>query len=388
MTEANEPMMTPPHPYLIDCIVGARPNFVKIAPIMRALKARKEFTPRLIHTGQHYDVAMNAVFFKELGIPDPDINLEIGSGTGTEQTARIMLALEPVLLARRPSLLLVVGDVNSTVASALVASKLRIPVVHVEAGLRSNDHSMPEEINRLVTDRLSDMLFVTERAGIDNLAREGVAPERVCFVGNVMIDTLYSCLDRAIPARETLIGLAGEEEGEAALTRGFALVTLHRPSNVDDPAKLEQILTALANIARDIPLVFPMHPRTRTMIANARLEPLLDAASIYTSPPLSYLQTLGLMRDARLVITDSGGMQEETTGLGVPCLTFRDNTERPATVEDGTNVLVGTSPIALLAAVADALANGGKKGRIPPLWDGKASVRIAERIAQFLDNGR
>jgi UDP-N-acetylglucosamine 2-epimerase (non-hydrolysing) len=369
----------------IDCIVGARPNFVKIAPIMRAFCARDDLSARLIHTGQHYDVAMNAVFFEELGIPDPDINLEVGSGTGTEQTARIMLSLEPVLLANRPDLLLVVGDVNSTLAAALVASKLLIPLAHVEAGLRSYDRSMPEEINRLVTDRLSDLLFTTERSAIDNLVKEGIEPRRITFVGNVMIDTLYACLSRAVPAAVTLSEIETTPELAAdALEHGFAFVTLHRPSNVDDPAKLEQILTALARIARHIPLVFPMHPRTSAMIASGGLDPLLRAARVIVVPPLSYLRAIGLMREARLAITDSGGVQEETTALGVPCLTVRENTERPATVDQGTNTLVGSSPEALVAAAEDALVNGSKKGRVPALWDGRAAERITEEIMDYL----
>ncbi len=377
--------MSVSHPRLVDCIVGARPNFVKIAPVLRALAVQEGLASGLIHTGQHYDVAMNAVFFEELGIPEPDINLGIGSGTGTEQTARMMLALEPVLLSRQPSLLVVVGDVNSTLAAALVATKLQIPVAHVEAGLRSNDRSMPEEINRIVTDHLSDLLFATERSGIDNLIREGVDPGRITLAGNVMIDTLRACLERAVPAEKTLMAIAHDAgQAAAALARGFAFVTLHRPSNVDDTGKLKEIIAALAAIAREVPLIFPLHPRTRAMIANAGLEPILRNAPIIKTPPLSYLQVIGLMREARLVITDSGGVQDETTGLGVPCLTFRDNTERPVTVEEGTNTLVGTSPDALIAAVADILANGGKRGRIPALWDGKAALRIAARISAFL----
>ncbi len=369
---------------MIDCIVGARPNFVKIAPIMRAVRARDGLSARLIHTGQHYDVAMNAVFFDELGIPHPDINLEVGSGTGTEQTARIMLGLEPVLLAHRPDLLLVVGDVNSTVAAALVAAKLQIPLAHVEAGLRSNDRTMPEEINRLVTDRLSDLLFTTERSAIDNLVREGIEPRRITFVGNVMIDTLHACLPRAVPAMTTLIEQGAGADFLAAVRNGYGFVTLHRPSNVDDPSQLRALLGALAEIARDIPLVFAMHPRTKAVIARNGLSEQLAGARILATPPLSYLRAIGLLREARFAITDSGGVQEETTALGVPCLTVRENTERPITIEQGTNTLVGTSPETLVAAAEDILANGGKKGRIPALWDGKAAERIAEEIEAFL----
>jgi UDP-N-acetylglucosamine 2-epimerase (non-hydrolysing) len=369
----------------IDCIVGARPNFVKIAPIMRALGSRDGIATRLIHTGQHYDLTMNAVFFVELAIPTPNINLEVGSGTNTEQTARIMTAIEPVFLQSRPDLVLVVGDVNSTLAATLVAAKLNIPIAHVEAGLRSFDRTMPEEINRLVTDRLADLLLITERSAIDNLVREGVEPERVHFVGNVMIDTLFFCLDRAVPAEATFSEM-GASPGliAAAEERGFGFVTLHRPSNVDDPATLKGLIEALVRISRDLSLVFPLHPRTKAVILAAGLQSLLDEASILVTPPLSYLRALGLMRDAKLAITDSGGVQEETTALGVPCLTVRENTERPITIEQGTNTLVGSTPNALIAAVDDILKTGGKKGRIPELWDGKSAVRIADEIAAFL----
>ncbi len=373
-------------PRHVDCIVGARPNFVKIAPIIRALREQDGLVVRLIHTGQHYDITMNAVFFEELDIPGADINLEVGSGTGTEQTARIMLGLEPVLVARRPDLVLVVGDVNSTLAAALVAAKLNIPIAHVEAGLRSFDRTMPEEINRLVTDRLADLLFVTERRGIDNLIKEGLHPERVKFVGNVMIDTVYACLDRAVPAPKTLAEVGANADFiNAAMETGFGFVTLHRPSNVDDPVKLKLLVEALVEVARKIRLVFPLHPRTRAKIVNAGLDRLHSESGIVTTSPLSYLRALGLMREAKLAITDSGGVQEETTALGVPCLTVRDNTERPATLEEGTNLLVGTSPAALMPAVEDIIATGGKTGRIPALWDGKAAIRIAQHVRAFLN---
>jgi UDP-N-acetylglucosamine 2-epimerase (non-hydrolysing) len=369
----------------VDCIVGARPNFVKIAPIMRALHERKGLAPRLIHTGQHYDLAMNDIFFRELGIPNADINLEVGSGTGTEQTARIMLGLEPVFLARRPDLVLVVGDVNSTMAAALVATKLNISVAHVEAGLRSFDRTMPEEINRIVTDGLSDLFFVTERSGIDNLVKEGVDSKRVKLVGNVMIDTMHACLNRAVRARKTLSDFGADANFiTRAMENGFGFITLHRPSNVDDPIKLKSLLEALIDISRKLSLVFPLHPRTRSMIANAGLDHLLAEATMITTSPLSYLRALGLIREAKLAITDSGGVQEETTALGVPCLTVRENTERPITVEEGTNMLVGTSSPTLIAAVEDILVSGGKKGRVPVLWDGKAAIRIAEDIDEFL----
>jgi UDP-N-acetylglucosamine 2-epimerase (non-hydrolysing) len=380
--------MTKSPPYRVDCIVGARPNFVKIAPIIRALSKRDDIVGRLIHTGQHYDVAMNAVFFEELDIPAPDINLEIGSGTGTEQTARVMLGLEPVLSERRPDVLLVVGDVNSTVAAALVAARHQIPLAHVEAGLRSGDRTMPEEINRLVTDRLSDILFTTECAAIDNLIREGVNPARVSFVGNVMIDSLRACLERAVPAGDTIEWLTPSPSVmRRTREKGFVLVTLHRPANVDDPENLKALLGALVEISREVPLVFPMHPRTHAMVTRLGLDAIMRDTNIIVAPPLSYLRAIGLMREARFVITDSGGVQEETTALGTPCLTVRENTERPITITQGTNVLVGTSSIALVAAARDVLANGGKKGRIPELWDGYAAERIIKVIVAYMRAG-
>ncbi len=369
----------------VDCIVGARPNFMKIAPILRAFEAADAFSVRLIHTGQHYDEAMNAVFFEELGIPEPDINLGAGSGTHTEQTARIMLGLEPVLVEDRPDLLLVVGDVNSTVAAALVASKLLIPLAHVEAGLRSNDRTMPEEINRLVTDRLSSLLLTTERDAIGQLVREGVAEDSIHFAGNVMIDALYANLSRAQPARETIARLTGSGEFLKQSRSGFGFVTLHRPSNVDDPVKLAGLLGALSELARQLPLVFAMHPRTRDRIDKAQLWDRLDQRCVLVTPPLTYLEMIGLMKEARLAVTDSGGVQEETTALGVPCLTVRDNTERPITISEGTNTLVGSSPPALLAAAYKELKTSGKRGRIPELWDGRAAERIVTHVTDFIE---
>jgi UDP-N-acetylglucosamine 2-epimerase (non-hydrolysing) len=362
----------------IDCIVGARPNFVKIAPIARAL----DFADiRLVHTGQHYDVAMNSVFFEELGIPDPDINLEVGSDSNTSQTARIMMGLETVFTENRPDMVLVVGDVNSTMAAALVAAKLTIPVTHVEAGLRSNDRTMPEEINRLVTDRLSDLLLTADRAAVDQLIAEGAPTDSIHFVGNVMIDTMRACLDRAVPPEATLMEHGADAAFVAAARGGFGLVTLHRPSNVDDEAQLRRLLDVLGELSGDLPLVFAVHPRTM-----ARIEAfgLASRGRILTTPPLSYLRNLGLMRAARLVITDSGGIQEETTALGVPCLTVRENTERPITVTEGTNVVVGASADGLRRAARETLANGGKRGNVPEFWDGRAAERIAERVHAFL----
>jgi UDP-N-acetylglucosamine 2-epimerase (non-hydrolysing) len=360
---------------------------VKIAPILRAIRQRGNLKSRLIHTGQHYDVTMNAVFFEELGIPDADINLEVGSGTGSEQTARIMLRLEPLLLAQRPDLILVVGDVNSTMAAALVAAKLHIPIAHVEAGLRSFDRTMPEEINRLVTDRLATLLFVTERSATANLIKEGVDASSIKFVGNVMIDTVLACLGRAVPARKTLEEMGASADFMNAITEtGFGYVTLHRPSNVDDPVRLQSLIEALVEISRQIPLLFPIHPRTEAMIAHGGIARLFGEAKILTTPPLGYLRALGLMRDAKLAITDSGGVQEETTALGVPCLTVRHNTERPATVDAGTNELVGSSNTALISAVRNILSTGGKRGRIPELWDGNAASRIVDNICEFFDH--
>jgi UDP-N-acetylglucosamine 2-epimerase (non-hydrolysing) len=295
-----------------------------------------------------------------------------------------MLGLEQVFTQSRPDMVVVVGDVNSTLAAALVAAKLLIPVAHVEAGLRSNDRAMPEEINRLVTDRLSDVLLTTERGAEQNLFLEGAAPGQIYFAGNVMIDTLHACLGRAVSAQETMAANGASSEFLAAARAGFGFVTLHRPSNVDDPAKLSGLLGALADVSHDLPLVFAMHPRTKAIIAANRLEGIAEGGQILATPPLSYLKSLGLMREARLAITDSGGVQEETTALGVPCLTVRENTERPITISEGTNTLTGTSPDALRSAVWEVLASGGKRGRIPECWDGKAAERIAGHLDSFL----
>ncbi len=353
------------------CVVGARPNFMKIGPVIAGLKRHGLAAP-LVHTGQHYDAAMNDRFFEDLGLPHPDINLEVGSGSHARQTADIMLRFEPVLLDRRPEGVLVVGDVNSTIACALVAAKMGIPVIHVEAGLRSRDRSMPEEINRILTDQLSDYLFTTERAAAANLAAEGIDPARVFFVGNVMIDTLLANAARAVPAARTLAA--------SGLAEGYCLVTLHRPSNVDDPAVLARLLGCLTEIAERVPVVLPLHPRTRARIEAAGL----GLERFVTLAPVGYLEMLGLMRGARLVVTDSGGLQEETTALGVPCLTVRDNTERPITITEGTNTLVGTDPALIRAAFDEILATGGKRGRIPEFWDGSAGERIAAVLAEKL----
>lgn len=356
------------------CIVGARPNFMKIAPIMRAFaQAESALSARLLHTGQHYDAAMKHAFFDQLHIPEPDIDLEVGSGTHAQQTADIMKRFEPVLDDNPPSAVLVVGDVNSTIACALVAVKKGIPVIHVEAGLRSGDREMPEEINRILTDQLSDLLFTTELIAEDNLAREGIDRDKVHFVGNVMIDTLLFNLDYAVPAATTLAGTDIEADN-------YGLITLHRPSNVDDPEVLQRLLTVLGTISERTPLLFPIHPRTEARIADAGLSELLNGYAITTLPPQGYLEMLGLMRGARVVLTDSGGIQEETTALGVPCITLRENTERPITVSSGTNTIVGTDAERIMACYEEVLASGGKAGRVPDLWDGSAAQRIVSVI--------
>jgi UDP-N-acetylglucosamine 2-epimerase (non-hydrolysing) len=365
------------------CVVGARPNFMKIAPVIRAMKGAESPLPvRLVHTGQHYDPEMNSHFFRALGIPDPDCNLGVGSATHAVQTAEVMRRFEPVLEQERPSAVLVVGDVNSTLACALVAVKKGIAVIHVEAGLRSFDRTMPEEINRLLTDQISDLLFITERSARGNLLREGVAESRIHFVGNVMIDTLRYSLKDAVPAAQTL-----RQHGAVAGwgQRGFAVLTLHRPSNVDEPGTLRALLGAVHEVSRRLPVVFAVHPRTRARIEQHGLGSVLKARTILSVPPLGYLEMLGLMQAARLVLTDSGGMQEETTALGIPCLTLRENTERPITVDQGTNTVVGSNPAHILIAVDEILRTGGKVGRVPEFWDGQASQRIASVLREWLD---
>lgn len=355
-------------------VVGARPNFMKIAPLIEAMR-RHDIPQVLIHTGQHYDERMSELFFRDLAIPEPDINLGIGSGSHAQQTADIMRCFEPVLESERPDLVVVVGDVNSTVACSLVAAKMGIPIAHVEAGLRSFDRSMPEEINRVLTDAMASLLFATEPSGVENLKREGIAPERIYFVGNVMIDTLLRCRGQALrlPTLETL-GL--RRNGHAP---PYAVVTLHRPSNVDDIGQLRRLLEALGELASRLPVVFPIHPRTRERIAGNGLEGLLS--KLQTTDPMGYLEFLGLMSQAALVITDSGGIQEETTVLGVPCLTVRENTERPVTIEFGTNRLVGRDSRQLLAAALEVLNGGAQRRALPELWDGHAAERIVKVIA-------
>src|SRR5450755_1404570 len=335
---------------------------MKVAPVLKALQKRQNVVQTLIHTGQHYDVNMSDVFFQQLDIPAPDVNLAVGSGSHATQTAEIMMRLEPVVLERLPDIVLVYGDVNSTVATVLVCAKLGVPVGHVEAGLRSFDRTMPEEINRLVTDQLADMLFTPSEDGDENLLREGIPPEKIFRVGNVMIDSLV----RLLPlAQKTKIDGVPER---------YALVTLHRPANVDDSVRLKGILESLLEVNRDLAVVFPAHPRTRKRIADFGL----DAGQLRVLEPLPYVDFLGLQARAAVVITDSGGIQEETTYLGVPCLTVRENTERPITVSMGTNVLVGRDREKLRSELSRVLSGQGKKGEIPPLWDGRAGVRIAD----------
>ena len=350
-------------------VVGARPNFMKIAPILEACRAVDRFENVLVHTGQHYDERMSDLFFRQLGIPEPDLFLGVGSGTHARQTARILEAFETVVEDHRPDLVVVVGDVNSTLACSLVAVKLGVPVAHVEAGLRSNDRTMPEEINRIVTDGISDLLFVTEPSGIENLAREGVPSERVHLVGNVMIDTLVK--HRATAMASDVLGDLGVEDG------GYAVVTMHRPSNVDDAGHLRDVLLPIVELSRIMPVVFPVHPRTAAGL-NPVLREFPDATRVRLHDPLGYLDFLRLMIGARVVVTDSGGIQEETTVLGVPCVTVRENTERPITLTHGTNHLAGVLPDGIRAAIRDALDGSRRVAGPPPLWDGQAAGRIVD----------
>jgi UDP-N-acetylglucosamine 2-epimerase (non-hydrolysing) len=366
------------------CVVGARPNFMKMAPILRALASHEPpMKALLVHTGQHYDASMSDQLFADLRLPRPDISLEVGSASHAVQTAEVMKRFEPALDEHKPSCVLVVGDVNSTLACTLVAVKKGVPVAHVEAGLRSYDRKMPEEINRVLTDQVADRLYTTERSALDNLLREGVAADRVCFAGNVMIDSLLSNRDVARPARQTL-----EQHSVDAKVldhpRGYGVVTLHRPSNVDDAATLSLLLGVLREVAQDLPLVFALHPRTRNNIERFGLQGLLDPVRMVMLPPQGYLEMLGLMAGATLVLTDSGGLQEETTALGVPCLTMRENTERPITVFEGTNTMVGRNVQAIRDGVSEILAGRGKQGRVPENWDGRAAQRIAADLYRWL----
>lgn len=353
-------------------IAGARPNFMKIAPIMHAIARRPGMAAEIVHTGQHYDHGMSAVFFEQLGIPEPVVDLAVGSGPRLEQIELIIDRFTPVLESRRPDLVLVVGDVNSTIACARVARRAGVPVAHVEAGLRSFDEAMPEELNRVETDGISDFLFVTEPSGMRNLEQEGV-PGKAFLVGNVMIDSLVSQLDDAkaaqMPARLQLA------EG------GYAVGTFHRPSNVDSLESLERVLSIVEHVAAKLPLVLPLHPRTRGALDRFGLLKRLEGNNgVMLLDPLGYVEFISLVESARVVVTDSGGIQEETTYLRVPCVTMRDNTERPVTVDVGSNVLAGTDPVAVRRAIDDALATDEAAGRIPELWDGSAADRILDAI--------
>ena len=348
-------------------VVGARPNFVKIAPLAWQARLREDVAFTLVHTGQHYDDRLSAIFFEELNIPRPDFDLGVGSGTHAAQTAEVMKRFEPIVVDQRPDLVLVVGDVNSTLACAITAAKLNVPVGHVEAGLRSFDERMPEEINRMLTDRISRWLFVTEHSGVENLLREGAAADRIHFVGNVMIDTLLACQDRF--ALSDVLGRLNVTSGE------YVLLTLHRPSNVDDRSTFVGLLDAIRSIGRDFPVIFPVHPRTASKMKEAGFA-LESTPGLKLIEPLGYFDFLALEASARLVLTDSGGVQEETTALGVPCLTIRRNTERPITVFHGTNQLVGTDPTAIVKAARAATSVKSAGNRRPELWDGLAASRI------------
>ena len=358
-------------------IVGARPNLPKIAPLMHEMQRHSEIEPILVHTGQHYDEKLSDIFFRQMGIPAPHVNLEVGSGSHASQTAEILKRVEPVLVERKPDLVLVVGDVNSTIAVSLAAVKLGIRVAHVEAGLRSFDRTMPEEINRVLTDALADYLFVTEEDAVANLLKEGRPRESIFMVGNVMIDSLRHFLPIA---QQSAIG---DELGlkNGAGWRRFGVLTLHRPSNVDSTEKLSQLLGAIDAVAAEVPVIFPVHPRTQQRLTQGGIQhhPQLRLVS-----PVGYLDFLCLLSKAALVLTDSGGIQEETTALGVPCLTLRENTERPVTISEGTNLLVGTDPAKIVAAARDTLAGKSKAGRVPPMWDGHAAKRIVEILLRVI----
>ena len=376
------------------CVVGARPNYMKMAPLLRAMANHVPALPTmLVHTGQHYERNMNEGFFDALQLPPPAVNLGVGSGSHASQTADIMRRFEPVLQKSRAACVAVVGDVNSTLACALVAAKQGVPVVHVEAGLRSFDRSMPEEINRVLTDQLADRLYTTERSASANLVREGVAPERICFAGNVMIDSVVYNLPKAKTARDTLRSchvdpqLLSHAHAHAHAhdpAPGYGLVTLHRPSNVDSGPALQHLVQVLCEVACDLPLVFVVHPRTRLNLQRFGLMDLIDPKRLVLLPAQGYLEMLGLLAGAKLVLTDSGGLQEESTALDIACLTLRDNTERPITVEQGSNTLVGHDRERILHAVHAVLAGRGKHGQRPELWDGQAAVRIAADLYRWL----
>jgi UDP-N-acetylglucosamine 2-epimerase (non-hydrolysing) len=371
-------------------VVGARPNFMKIAPIVEATKKFPDIEHCLVHSGQHYDELLSANFFADLGLPKPDVNLEVGSGSHAVQTAEIMRRIEPVLLDYKPHAVVVVGDVNSTIAAALTAVKLGIRVAHVEAGLRSFDMTMPEEINRKLTDAVSSLLFVTEQSGVENLKREGVPHEKIFFVGNVMIDCLLR--HRELAAQSPILDRLGVRQNGSGC-RPYGVLTLHRPSNVDSTKTLQGILSAVSDLAGELPIFFPIHPRTRKNIESFSLGQYLSGVAglnrgIVPLEPLGYLDFLSLNDHARIVLTDSGGVQEETTALGVPCLTLRENTERPATVEYGSNQVVGVDPDRILAAARSILSKPERPLQRPPLWDGSAAPRIVAIVREHLQRER
>lgn len=365
-------------------VVGARPNFMKVAPIVDEMKRRaKDFAPLIVHTGQHYDAQMSDAFFSDLGLPKPDVYLGVGSGSHAVQTAAVMQSFEPVVLEHKPDWVLVVGDVNSTIACALVCSKLGVKVAHVEAGLRSRDRTMPEEINRLLTDQIADLLLTPSKDADENLKREGIPDSRIRFVGNVMIDSLFGQMKRAESSR------VREDLGLA--TTDYAVLTLHRPSNVDDRAAFARILDALEEIGRRLPIIFPVHPRSLARIEEFGLAERVERAKgLRLVDPLGYLDFLRLYSGARLVLTDSGGIQEETTVLGIPCLTLRENTERPITVEIGTNQIVGNNTRKIVKAAVTSLDAPAdtKPPRIPPLWDGHTAGRICDALIEKSEGGR
>jgi UDP-N-acetylglucosamine 2-epimerase (non-hydrolysing) len=374
---------------LIYLVAGARPNFMKIAPIVRALQAQAQPEQRLsykiIHTGQHYDREMNDVFFEELGIPQPDVFMAAGGGSHAQQTAKIMVGFEELCQNERPAAVLVVGDVNSTLACSIVAKKLNIPVAHVEAGLRSGDMAMPEEINRLVTDSISDWFFVTEPAALEHLRREGKPDSAVHYVGHVMVDNVLYQADKLAHTDTSSFETSAFKQARQDAGQRYGVVTMHRPSNVDDQETFSRIAGALKEIAGELPLIFPVHPRTRANIEKFGID---LGPNITLAGPQAYMAFLNLWKDAAVVLTDSGGLQEETTALGVPCVTIRENTERPVTVDEGSNVLAGTDPAVIMAEARKILRGEGKQGRRPHLWDGKAAERIVAVLATELSKER
>jgi UDP-N-acetylglucosamine 2-epimerase (non-hydrolysing) len=366
---------------LIYLVAGARPNFMKLAPIVRALQAQGALAYRIVHTGQHYDRDMNDVFFEELGIPQPDVFMAAGGGSHAEQTAKIMMGFEQLCTSQKPDAVLVVGDVNSTLACSVVARKLNVPVAHVEAGLRSFDMTMPEEINRLVTDSISDWFFVTEPSAIGHLRREGKPEGSIHYVGHVMVDNVLYQAAKLAAVDTSGFETAAYKAARAAAGERYGVVTLHRPSNVDDAATFARIAGALREVAAGLPLIFPVHPRTRANLGRFGID---LGPNVTLSGPQAYMAFLNLWKDAAVVLTDSGGLQEETTALGVPCVTIRENTERPVTVDEGSNVLAGTDPGVIVREARKILRGEGKQGRRPHLWDGKAAERIVDVLAKEL----